>query len=513
MTDVVFAFEVHQPFRVKKNYFWERKMFQRLTKDEFFNYYFDRVGDQEIFKRVSRKCYFPTNRIILNLIDQYKSEKKQVKIAFSLSGVFLEQCEKFNKDVLESFKQLAETNCVEFLGQTYYHSLCGLYPTENEFIEEVKMHRQTIHDLLGCEPKVFENTELLYNNPIAKAVENLGYLGIFMEGVERVLKNRSPNYVYLASDCEKLKILLRNYKLTDDIGFRFSSRWWKEWPLTADKYTSWLATTPGQCITIFPDYETFGEHHWPETGIHEFLYHLISKILNHPNLDMTTPTEVINKHKPVDSIDVPDLSTVSWADLERDTSGWLGNTMQWAYYTTVRNMEELVKESQDSIFIKTWRYFQLSDHLYYMFTAGGTPGEVHSYFSPYVTPTDAFVTCQSAITDFEMRLRLFTVASKEPFQFYIGLGKEKYTGKTAWSLRGFIKAISRVPIKSLEFHTNRGNFESWARFSLQNENLADQLHSIRKSGLKGEDLRSAVTNAAEKCFVESSKKAKDFGYY
>jgi len=200
MTDIVFAFEVHQPFRVKKNYFWERKMFQRLTKDEFFNYYFDRVGDQEIFKRVSRKCYFPTNQIILNLIDQYKSEKKQVKVAFSLSGVFLEQCEKYNKDVLESFKQLAETNCVEFLGQTYYHSLCGLYPTGNEFIEEVKMHRQTMHDLLGFEPKVFENTELLYSNTIAKAVENLGYLGIFMEGVERILKNRSPNYVYLASN-------------------------------------------------------------------------------------------------------------------------------------------------------------------------------------------------------------------------------------------------------------------------------------------------------------------------
>lgn len=513
MTDVVFTFEVHQPFRVKKNFFWERKMFQRLTKDKMFDYYFDEVVDREIFERASRKCYFPTNRILLNLIDQYKHEKKKVKVAFSLSGVFLEQCEKFDLDVLESFKQLAETDCVEFLEQTYYHSLCSLYPVRNEFVEEVKMHRQAMRDLLGFEPKVFENTELLCNSAIAKAVEKLGYIGIYMEGVERILKDRSPNYVYMAEDSEKLRVLLRNYKLTDDIGFRFSARWWREWPLTAEKYASWLAAAPGQCINIFPDYETFGEHHWPETGIHEFLAHLIPMILEHEHLEMETPSGVVDKHKPVGGIDIPELNAVSWADLERDTSCWLGNTMQWAYYTTVRGMEGLVKESQDPHFTKIWRYFQISDHLYYMFTAGGAPGEVHTYFSPYRTPTDAFVTCQSAVTDFEMRVRLFTVATKEPFEFYIGLGRDKYTGKTAWSLKGFIEAVSKIDIKSLEFHNNRGDFESWANYSLQTKKLADRFQKIRSSGLKGEALRAAVTRAAERYYVGSSQKARDFGYY
>ena len=513
MTDVVFAFEVHQPFRVKKNYFWERKMFQRLTKDEMFDYYFDKVMDREIFERTSRKCYLPTNRILLKLIDRYKSEKKKAKVAFSLSGVFLEQCERFNKDVLESFKQLAETSCVEFLEQTYYHSLCSLYPVMDEFVEEVKMHKQAMCDLLGFEPKVFENTELLYNNAIAKAVEKLGYKGIYMEGVERILKDRSPNYVYVAKNCEKLRLLLRNYKLTDDIGFRFSAKCWEEWPLTADKYASWLATIPGQCINIFLDYETFGEHHWPETGIHEFLAHLTPEILKHEHLDMTTPSEVIDKNKPVDGIDVPESRAVSWADLEKDTSCWLGNTMQWAYYTAVREMEPLVKESQDPDFIRTWRYFQISDHLHYLSTVSGAPGEVHTYFNPYETPTDAFVTCQSAITDYEMRLRMFTVAARDAFKFYTGVAEEKYTGVNAWSLKGFIRTISKIDTRALEFHNLKGDFEKWAKFSLGNPGLAEEFKKISRSGLEGETLRSLLAKTAKKYFLELRRRTEGLGFY
>jgi len=292
LTEIVFVFEVHQPHRLRKNYFWENKTFRRLRKEELFDYYFNHEMDREIFERACKKCYFPSNQILLDLIDEHKREKKQVKVSFSISGVFLEQCEMFNKDLLESFKQLVETGCVELLGQTYYHSLASLYPEREEFIEQVKMHQQTTKDLLGYTPKVFENTELIYNNAIAKTAEDLGYKGIFTEGIERILHGKSPNYMYKPKGCTKIKVLLRNYKLTDDIGFRFSARWWSEWPLTADKYASWLAATPGQCINIFPDYETFGEHHWPETGIHEFLRHLPKKILEWQHLNMATPSDV-----------------------------------------------------------------------------------------------------------------------------------------------------------------------------------------------------------------------------
>ena len=488
-------------------------MYQRVTKEKLLNYYFDKNSDREIFMRASKKCYIPTNRILLNLIDQYKNEKKKVKVAFSLSGVFLEQCELFNKDVLESFKQLAETGCVEFLGQTYYHSLCSLFPITDEFIGQVKMHRQIIQDLLGVEPRVFENTELLYNNTIAKEIEKLDYDGIYLEGAERILNGKSPNNVYEAKNCKKLRVLLRNYKLTDDIGFRFSTRDWKEWPLTADKYSTWLTATPGQCINIFPDYETFGEHHWPETGIQEFLSKIMLEILKHESLELATPSEAIKKHKPIDTIDVPEFNTVSWADLRRDTSGWLGNTMQWAYYSTVRDMEGLVKESQNLHFINAWRYFQISDHLYYMFTGSGAPSEVHDYFSPFGTPTDAFITCQSALMDFEMRLRSFTVKAKDPFRFYKGVGEEMFTGMTALSLKGFIDIISKVEIKSVEFHKKRGDFVKWAKFSLQNKKLTSHFRKICKSKLMGEPLKIAVKQAAEKCFEDLRKKTMVLGYY
>ncbi|MBT0159860.1 polysaccharide deacetylase family protein, partial [Candidatus Bathyarchaeota archaeon A05DMB-2] len=266
LTDIVFVFEVHQPHRLRRNLFWENKIFRRLKKQELFDYYFDSEVDREIFKRAARKCYFPSNRILLDAIDQFRHERRQVKVSFSVSGVFLEQCEKFEPDLLETFKQLAETGCVEFLNQTYYHSISSLYPEKTEFQEQVKLHREAVKALLGYTTTVFENTELLYNNTIANIAENLGYKGIFTEGVEKILHNKSPNYTYTPKGSKKIRVLLRNYKLTDDIGFRFSSRWWNEWPLTADKYAHWLAETHGDCINIFPDYETFGEHHWPETG-------------------------------------------------------------------------------------------------------------------------------------------------------------------------------------------------------------------------------------------------------
>ena len=502
----MFVFEVHQPHRLRRNLFWENQVFRRLKKEELFEYYFDNYADKEIFERASKKCYFPSNELLLNVIDEYRKEKRKVKVSFSVSGVFLEQCERFSADLLETFKQLAGTGCVEFLNQTYYHSISSLYPEKEEFIEQVKMHHQAVKSLLGYSSSVFENTELLYNNTIAKVVENLGYKGIFTEGVERILHEKSPNYLYKPKGSSKIWVLLRNYKLTDDIGFRFSARWWSEWPLTADKYAHWLSDTSGDCINIFPDYETFGEHHWPETGIHSFLRSLPEEIFKWPHLQMSTPSEVIEKYQAQGEISVPESGgTVSWADLERDSSGWLGNAMQWAYYTSLRRLEPFIKEAEDPEYLRLWRHFQTSDHLYYMFTAGGGPGEVHSYFSPYQSAADAFVTAQSLILDFENRVRTTIFTANDPFLFYTDVGKEFFTGVMVWSLKGFAKALQSVDEKSIEFHNRRGDFERWAEYSLRDQVLAQQLRTIKTLNNKGKLLRKALAQIAQKRFVKLNK--------
>jgi len=499
------VFEVHQPHRLRKNLFWENKVFKRARKEELFNYYFDNETDKEIFERAAKKCYFPSNQILLDAIDEHKKNKKQVKVSFSVSGVFLEQCEMFSPDLLESFKQLAKTGRVEFLDQTYYHSIASLYPDKEEFMQQVLMHRDIIKSLLDYSPTVFENTELLYNNTIAKIVENLGYKGIYTEGIEKILGEKSPNYLYTPKGSGKIKLLLRNYKLTDDVGFRFSARWWSEWPLTADKYAHWLADTKGECITIFPDYETFGEHHWPETGIHDFLRHLPDEILKWPHLRMTTPSEAINSYQSKGEVDVPESEgTVSWADLERDSSGWLGNAMQWAYYTNLLRLEPFIKEAQDPEFLKLWRYFQTSDHLYYMFAKGGGPGEVHSYFSPYESPVNAFVAAETSVFDFENRVRLAVLAANEPFLFCTGIGEENFTGIITWSLKGFLNALETAETKVLEFHCKRGDFESWAEHSLHDEFLQKELKKIRLLKLKGETLREKLVVSVKARFDELS---------
>lgn len=510
MTDVVFVFEVHQPHRLRRSLFWEGKVYKRLTKNELFNYYFDNEVDREIFKRAARKCYFPSNQILLDLIDRHKHERKQVKVSFSISGVFLEQCEMFDKDLLESFRQLSATGRVEFLNQTYYHSIASLYPEKEEFIAQANLHRQTIKDLLSYTPQIFENTELLYNNTIAKTVECMGYKGIYTEGVEKILGEKSPNFIYTPKGAGKIRVLLRNYKLTDDIGFRFSARWWPEWPLTADKYAKWLATTKGEAINIFPDYETFGEHHWPETGIHSFLQHLPDEMFRYDNLQMATPSEVIAKHVSAGEIDVPEAEgTVSWADIQRDQSGWLGNVMQWAYYTTLRRLEPLIKEADDAEFMRLWRDFQTSDHLYYMFTAGGGPGEVHSYFSPFESPMDAYAVAQGLLNDFEVRLRLLILTANEPFLFYTGVGKEYYTGKMTWSLKGFTKAVDEVSAEAIEFHIGNGDFESWAQNSLKDQQLAAKFKELKALREKGEKLRKAISTFAKKRYLALSKQTQD----
>ena len=503
LTDVVFIFEVHQPHRIRQGFFWGRQMLRRMNKKELFDYYFDQSLDREIFERACKKCYLPANMILLESIDKFRNDKKPAKFSFSVSGVFIEQCESYAPDVLELFKQLAETGYVEFLDQTYYHSVVSLYPSRDEFIEEVRLHRRMTKDLLGKEPSVFENTELLYNNAIAKEVESLGYDGIVTEGADRTLLGRSPNYVYRAKDAKKIRVLLRNFKLTDDIGFRFSQTSWSEHPLTSEKYASWIATSNDNCIIIFPDYETFGEHHWPETGIHDFLRKMPEEILKKENLSLSTPSEVLKRHKAVGELDVPETDgTISWADIERNTSGWIGNTMQWAYYTTTKELEPLVREANDEEFSKLWRNFLISDHLYYMYTAGGGPGEVHTYFSPYKTPLDAAVTVQSAVSDFESRLRLYVIAANEPFIFHSSKTEDYSAGEKAWSLKGFASKIKEVDTQSIRFHNASGDFENWASLSLRDNELARRFRDIRLAKIRGQRLRDTIHQAAAQRFIE-----------
>ena len=512
MVDVLLVFEVHQPYRFRQDFFWGKREFRKLAKDELFDHYFDQKTDGEIFRRASAKCYLPSNDILLKIIDEYKHEKKDVKVAYSLSGVFLEQCERLDKDVLESFKQLAETGKVDFLSQTYYHSLSSLYPGEEEFTAQVNLHRKTVNELLGHTPTVFENTELIYNNEIAKSVEQLGFNGICTEGAERIIGPNSSNQLLSAKGCSKLKVILRNYKLTDDVGFRFSNKTWSGWPLTAEKYADWLASTNGQYVCIFLDYETFGEHQWPETGIHDFLRKLPAEILNRENLTLSTPSKAIAKHKSLGVLDVPESKTVSWADIERSTHSWIGNDMQWAFFAGVRDLEKLVKESEDKSLTDIWRYLQISDHLYYMFTAGGGPGEVHSYFSPYAKPIDAFLTSMAVLMDFEQRLRVETYAANEQFDFQISEGKSGDTGLSALSLIGFFELLSKAPLRSIKFHRGRGDFEKWIEHSLRDKLLADKIRVVNESDLEGKLLVSELRKVIQSHMVMRKDWFRKMGY-
>ncbi len=521
MPDVSLIFEVHQPLRLSRNFHADLLAKPKLRKSDLFDLYFDHALNRQVFERAARKCYFPANSIILEQIDRFKREWKQFKVAYSISGVFIEQCERWNSNLIESFKQLAQTDCVEFFDETYYHSLSSLFGSDrSEFVEQVDMHRQLIKDLFSYEPRICVNTECIYNNPVAKTIENMGYEATIAEGIEKILQLRSPNYVYKAAD-SNLRVLLRNYRLTDDIGFRFTAESWNEWPLTARKYSSWLAASHGQVITLFMDYETLGEHHWPESGIHEFLRWLPGEVINWNNLNWALPIEVVRRHQPVDEIDVNEFNSVSWADSERDITAWLDNPMQWGCYNRLKQLEPLVSQIGDADLIQLWRYLQISDHLYYMSLKGGGPGDVHGYFNPLGSPLEAFTVYSSIISDFEARvmlelekpkwaaqriLRSFPV--ERGFTFFYEFARP--TQLTANSLKEFFSALKVVDLKSVEFHTERGDFERWIRNVLGDDALANKLREIANDKLYGETLRKKTINAVERRMkqLEAIGKAK-----
>jgi len=389
MPSVCFYFQVHQPMRLRHYTVFDRD-----------DRYFDDSKNAAICRKVANKCYLPANRLLLKLIHEHQG---RFKVAYSLTGVLLEQLERYSPEVLSTFHALAETGCVEFLAETYYHSLSFLY-SRKEFIEQVRRHVDLMECLFGRTPTVFRNTELIYDNDLALLIEAMGcFDAIITEGADHVLSWRSPNFVYLPKGCRHTKLLLKNYKLSDDIAFRFSNRDWAEWPLTAGKFGQWISAIngDGDVVNLFMDYETFGEHQWEDTGIFEFMRHLPDEILRHPDNNFMTPSEVVAAYEPVGSVDVP--RTISWADIERDLSAWLGNPMQSSAIHELYRLEKKVKRTADERLLDDWRKLQISDHFYYMCTKYFADGDVHKYFNPYDSPYDSYINFMNVLDHLQSR--------------------------------------------------------------------------------------------------------------
>ena len=395
MPSVCLYFEVHQPFRL--NHF---SVFDIGSEHDTFSGYFNTKLNQEIFKKVAKKCYLPTNSVLYDLIRKFDGK---FRVSFSLTGTFIEYCEQFMPEVIDSFKELFATGAVDIIEETYYHSLASLFDDLDEFEEQVKMHRQLIKKIFHFKPRIFRNTETIYDNRIAKKIAEMGYKGIITEGTDNILKGRSPNYLYKPVNSD-IKVLLRNYKLSDDVGFRFSTPGWSEFPLTAEKYARWLSVCEGDIVNLFLDYETFGEHQWVETGIFDFLKCLPEELLKYKNLDFVTLSEAVERYNTVGEIDAP--WAISWADEDRDVSTWLGNDMQIACFNELKNIGKNIKTNGNRDLLKIWRSLQTSDHLYYCSTKGLADGDVHAYFSPYENPYEGFINYMNILQDLKQKLVL-----------------------------------------------------------------------------------------------------------
>lgn len=387
MPSIVFYFKVHQPERLKHYTIFDIGEEKNYFDDERNKFYLDRA---------TYKCYLPALKLINELIDQTEGK---FKVSFGLTGILLEQLKRWHPEVIEIFKKLSETGCVEFIGETYYHSLASLYSLK-DFREQVILHKNLIKKLFNQEPKVFANTELIYFDDLIESIKDLNFLAILAEGVPRILGWRSSNFIYQDPQ-KKLKILLRNYKLSDDISFRFSARWWEEWPLTAEKFANWLENHNGnaEVINLFMDFETFGEHQWEETGIFEFLKTLPFEVLRRKDLKFDLPSEVIEKYPPRGIFSSKEA--ITWADTERDLTAWLGNEIQ-------KECAEILYALEDEIpfYLKeVWRKLQTADHFYYMCTKWFADGDVHKYFNPYENPYEAYLNYRNVLEDLKLRIK------------------------------------------------------------------------------------------------------------
>ena len=384
-------FQVHQPNRLRLYRFFD------IGKD---SHYYDDFANRTILRRVAQKCYLPMNALLLELIE---ANKGAFKVAFSISGSVLEQFDRYAPEVIESFRKLAQTGCVEFLSETYYHSLASL-ASPIEFKNQVLKHRGAIEHYFGVTPKAFRNTELIYSDAIGEMVYDMGFKTMLTEGAKHVLGWKSPNFVYKCAQASGLKVLLKNSALSDDIAFRFSDRGWSDWPLTGEKYLSWLksAGQNDEIINLFMDYETFGEHQKAASGIFDFMKFLPEIVLKDGEFEFVTPSQATKKHRAVADIDVPD--PISWADEERDVTAWLGNELQNDAFNKLNDQAEKLALLNDEALWSDFGHLQESDHFYYMCTKFFSDGAVHKYFNPYDTPYEAFINYMNVLSDFILRV-------------------------------------------------------------------------------------------------------------
>lgn len=409
MPAICFYFQVHQPWRIKKY-----RVFDIGNDHEYFNApKGDPLSNRDVFLKVTEKCYLPTNQLMLDLLKKHP----EFKISYSLTGTFLEQAAQFAPKVIDSFKKLVDTGRVELLSETYYHSLSFLYSVE-EFKEQVDLHRKKIEDIFGYTPTTFRNTELIYRNDVAVTAKELGFSTVLAEGADHILKGRSPNFVYKPKDVDGTTLLLKNYKLSDDIAFRFSDKWWSEHPLTSDKFGQWISAHngSGEIINLFMDYETFGEHQWQDSGIFDFLRDLPKEVLRSKDNFFINPKEARGVFKDSSSVneEIDFERFVSWADVERDLSAWLSNDMQkdaakslFALERKVKKMGEGKKDGKstgNTKLLECWRRLQTSDHFYYMCTKWFNDGDVHKYFSPYESPYEAYIAYMNVLQDLSLQL-------------------------------------------------------------------------------------------------------------
>ncbi len=394
---IILYLHVHQPYRIR-----HYTIFDSGSDSNYFDTnYDDRTSNERIIHKVAQKSYIPTNQKLLQLLQQHP----EFKLSLSITGTVLEQLQKWAPGALKSFQELVATGRVEIVAETYHHSLAFFY-SQAEFEMQVTMHREKVQELFGQTPQVFRNTELSYNNDLAYWADQAGYKAILAEGWDPVLGWRSPNFVYRPTYTNNIRLLMKNYKLSDDIAFRFSNHDWSEWPLTADKFTNWLSNS-GEAtnFNLFMDYETFGEHQWDDTGIFEFLGHLPEKWLANPEHTFMTLSEAADSFHPVDQVDVQ--QTTTWADTERDLSAWLGNPMQQQAIKALYELQTPIIKSGDFALIEDWRRMQTSDHFYYMCTKWFSDGDIHAYFSPYESPYEAYTNFMNSWHNLRLRSGAF----------------------------------------------------------------------------------------------------------
>lgn len=394
---VTLYLHVHQPWRVKPY-----SVFNIAGDHQYFDSHNHggMVNNAEIMQKVAEKSYRPMNALLEKLLATHP----EFKLSLSITGTFVEQAQAYAPDVIESFKRLVDTGRVEIVSETYHHSLSFFY-SRAEFEAQVNEHRTMVQDLFGVTPTAFRNTELAYNDALAQWADKAGYKVILAEGWDPILGWRSPNYVYQPAGTEKIKLLLKNYRLSDDLAFRFSDKNWSEWPMTADPYRDWINASLGveaPIVNLFMDYETFGEHQWEDTGVFNFFEEFIGKWLSGGDRTFYTLTDAAEAHEVQDEISFP--NTVTWADTERDLTAWLGNSMQQEAMRHLYELEQSVLSSGDQALINDWRKLQTSDHAYYMCIKWFQDGDVHAYFSPYDSPYDAFLYFMNAIRDVRYRL-------------------------------------------------------------------------------------------------------------